>query len=221
MNPTIVLLPGLGADQRLFASLCSMVPGISVPLWPALEPGDSITTFAKRLVSSIPRGDNIYLGGSSFGGMVALELAASVRPKGLFLIGSCTNPASIPSVLRLLGTILSILPAPLFRPRHWMLPFVASRFGALNAQDKELLWSMAAGMPPAFLKWGIRALLSWQPTPVAAPIHHIHGSDDRIIPINLVHPDRSVPGGGHLLALTHPEEVAAFLSETISGHVLR
>ena len=44
------------------------------------------------------------------------------------------------------------------------------------------------------------------------PIHHIHGGDDRLIPVRRVNPDRVVEGAGHLLNLTHPDAVNDFLS---------
>jgi pimeloyl-ACP methyl ester carboxylesterase len=75
---------------------------------------------------------------------------------------------------------------------------------------------MAERTPASFLKWGVEAILSWHPSPVAVPVHHIHGSRDRLIPIGRVQPNRVVSGGGHLLTLTHPEQVVAFLSEAAS-----
>ena len=85
----------------------------------------------------------------------------------------------------------------------------------LVLQERQLFWATAAATPAAFLKWGIEAILSWPPTPVSAPVYHIHGRDDRLIPARLVEADRVVPGGGHLLTLTHPAEVNAFLMDVI------
>jgi len=213
MRPMIVLLPGLGADQRLFESVHSAVPSIVVPSWPATASGDSLSAFAKRLVTAIPSGENIYLGGASFGGMVALELAAFVKPKGVFLIGSCASPNSITPAAQLMRVLLHVVPASLFRPRRWMVPFLAPMFGSLTSSQKALFWSMAKHTPASFMRWGLGAIVSWQPSPVAVPVHSIHGSHDRLIPIGRVRPDRVVSGGGHLLTITHPKDVAAFLSD--------
>jgi pimeloyl-ACP methyl ester carboxylesterase len=158
----------------------------------------------------------MYLGGASFGGMVALELAALVKPRGIFLIGSCTSPRSITPVAQLMRAVLHLLPVPLFRPRRWMMPLVTPMFGRLTSDQRGLFFSMAERTPASFLKWGVEAILSWHPSPVAVPVHHIHGSRDRLIPIGRVQPNRVVSGGGHLLTLTHPEQVVAFLSEAAS-----
>src|SRR3972149_5947698 len=95
MKPTIVLLPGLGADQRRFQLQPAATPDLLIPSWPVPRPQDSLPAYAARLADAIPSSDCLYLGGSSFGGMVALELAALLRPKGGILIGGCTSPGGV------------------------------------------------------------------------------------------------------------------------------
>src|SRR5215510_13793278 len=74
MHMTVVLLPGLGADERLFAPQRAVLPGLIVPRWPEPRRDDSLPRFAARLADAVPKSDDLFLGGSSFGGMVALEL---------------------------------------------------------------------------------------------------------------------------------------------------
>jgi pimeloyl-ACP methyl ester carboxylesterase len=216
VKPTVVLFPGLGADHRLFRSQHAVLPDLIIPSWPAAGAHDSLTSFAAQFVDSIPRADDMYLGGSSFGGMVALELASLVKSKGVILIGSCTSPSSIATLARHMRSLAAALPVSAFHPRRWSLPFLLPKFGRLTREQRELFWSMASATPAAFLKWGVEAVMSWRPAPVPVNVHHIHGSDDRLIPLRLVKPDRVVPGGGHLLTLTHPRQVNAYLVETVS-----
>ena len=49
------------------------------------------------------------------------------------------------------------------------------------------------------------------------PIHHVHGEDDRIIPLRGVRPHVVVPRAGHLVNVTHPAEVNAFIKAVISA----
>lgn len=217
MKPTVVLLPGLGADGRLFGPQQAVVPDLHVPRWPEPRTKESLAEFAARMADAVPRSECLYLGGSSFGGMVALELAALLRPKGVFLIGSCTSPSSIAPLAPYVRLFAAALPVSFFHPRRWSLPFVLSQFGRLTSEQRELFWCMASMTPASFLKWGVEAILSWSPTPVDVRVHQIHGSNDRLIPLRLVKPHRVVPGGGHLLTLTHPQEVNNFLAETLSA----
>ena len=147
--------------------------------------------------------------------MVALELAALVRPRGVLLIGSCSHPSSISPLVRHLRSLTEALPTRAFQPRRWSLPLILPKFGRLGREDRDLFMSMALRTPASFLKWGVEAMLSWRPTPPQVPIHQIHGSADRLIPLRLVRPDRVVAGGGHLLSLTHPQEVNVFMAEAI------
>ena len=216
MTRTLVLLPGLGADSRLFDSQRAVVSELQVPSWPEPEPGQTLPAFAARLADSVPRSEQLFLGGSSFGGMVALELAALLKPQGVFLIGSCTTPSSIAPFARRLHPLVSALPVDAFRLRRWEMPIVLSAFGRLTSHQRELFWSMASVARPSFVKWGLGAILSWNPTPAGVPVYHVHGSGDRLIPLRLVRPQRVVPGAGHLLTLTHPQYVNEFLLQVLA-----
>jgi pimeloyl-ACP methyl ester carboxylesterase len=52
---------------------------------------------------------------------------------------------------------------------------------------------------------------------VDVPVHHVHGSRDRLIPLRRVRADRVVEGAGHLLTLTHPDAVSRFLIEIMEA----
>ena len=62
------------------------------------------------------------------------------------------------------------------------------------------------------------ALLRWKPheDSLAVPIRQIHGDRDHVLPHTLTTPDRLVHGGGHILPMTHAEEVNAFLREAMA-----
>ena len=216
----LVLLPGLAADHRLFDHQVGALNGrVLVPEWPAVAPGESLAAFARRLADSLPSPVPDVVGGASFGGMVALEVAAVLRPKAVVLLGSCTTPLAIAPVLRAAGRLAGALPTEFFRARPWTSPLVLPRFGRLETPERRLFWSMASGTPPTFLRWGCRAVLSWRPTPVAVPVFHLHGSLDRIIPARRVRATELVEGGGHLLSLTHPVATSEFLARVLADAV--
>ncbi len=68
------------------------------------------------------------------------------------------------------------------------------------------------------VRWGIEAITNWDgcDPPPGVPVHHIHGGDDELIPCRRVRPDVVVPGGGHLLNVTHADAVNAFLAERLA-----
>jgi len=209
----MVLLPGMGADARLFLAQSAALE-FTVPPWPLPAPDDSLQTYAARIASTLPEPPAV-IGGASFGGMVAIEVAAIMRPNAVALMGSCATPSAIAPAIRALGRMALALPTALFRPRRSASPLLAPKFGELDREQKALFWAMAAAVPASFLRWACGAVLSWRPTPHDVPVFHIHGDRDRLIPVDRVEPTEIVRGAGHLLTLTHPAEVTAFLGRVV------
>lgn len=66
-------------------------------------------------------------------------------------------------------------------------------------------------------RWAVSAILNWNPRPLeGVPIFQIHGPHDRVIPAKYVEPDVLLPSGGHLINLTHADEVNAFIEKVIA-----
>ncbi|HEY0140718.1 MAG TPA: hypothetical protein VGF48_07470 [Thermoanaerobaculia bacterium] len=80
MTKRLLLLPAVGADRRLFDSQRSCAAELHVIEWidPA-APDEPLAHYAQRLASSVDTSRPFVLGGASFGGMVALQLARHVR----------------------------------------------------------------------------------------------------------------------------------------------
>lgn len=213
MPTRLLLLPGIGADRRLFDAQRSCAAEVQVVEWiPPLAPSEPLTSYAHRLAANIDTSAPFVIGGASFGGMVALELARRIHPKAVVLIGSCRSPSSLPSSYRLLRACSDLVPDALLGRSFVAAPWIASRFGLASPDHRRLFAEMLRHTPPSFVRWAARAIFGWagvEDLPV--PIHHIHGEDDRIIPLRSVRPDVVVKGAGHLLNVTHRDEVNAFL----------
>jgi pimeloyl-ACP methyl ester carboxylesterase len=50
----------------------------------------------------------------------------------------------------------------------------------------------------------------------STPIFQIHGAKDLVLPAKNAQPDVVVPGAGHALSMSHPDEVTAFLKSFIA-----
>ena len=213
----LVFLPGLGADARLFEAQRRAFPTLEVPRWLAPPDQEPLERFAARMASGVAPDAVLYLGGVSFGGMVALEMARHLRPRGVFLIGSCSNPGELPTYTRFLGRALRIFPARISKAPDKIRPLLRLKFGAATKEHEELLFQMLLDTPISFLRWGCRAILDWKPAgPPPVPVWRIHGAADHLIPASLVRADRVVEGAGHLVNLTHPQEVERFIREHVS-----
>jgi hypothetical protein len=72
VDPPLILLPGMAADGRLFRFQRAILPCLCTPAW--IEPFDRepLTDYAQRFARSITPHGRCFVGGASFGGIVAL-----------------------------------------------------------------------------------------------------------------------------------------------------
>jgi pimeloyl-ACP methyl ester carboxylesterase len=204
------MLPGLGADERLFEPQRAVLPRLEVPPWLPHDEDETLADYGRRMAATVDPTEPFYLGGVSFGGMVAQEMARHLRPRAILLIASCRRGDAIAQHLKYFVRFADLFPERVFE--QGLSPAFASKFGRLDPQEEELLEQMFASVLPRFVRWGIAAITAWPGVEgLDVPIFHIHGSDDEWIPLKSVQPDQVIRGGGHLINLTHAAEVNAFL----------
>jgi pimeloyl-ACP methyl ester carboxylesterase len=219
MTKRLMLLPGVGADRRLFDEQRSCAADLQIIDWidPA-APDEPLSDYAKRLAASLDAPRPFVIGGASFGGMVALELARHLQPDAVILIGSCRSPSSLPVSYRFLRACSDLVTEVLFGRSFAASPLIASRFGVRSREHRHLFSDMLRQTSPSFVRWATRAIFGWQGIDeLPVPIHHIHGEDDRIIPLRRVTPDAVVSRAGHMLSVTHPAEVNAFIDAVMAS----
>lgn len=205
----LILLPGLGADGRMFSSLQIGLPQLITPPWIKPVRGESVAEYARRFAPIIDPGGPCFIGGASFGGVVAQELAAILpNVRACFVIGSLRSGDAKPwriRVLRPITPLVSILP--------WISPLLVRVIGTLLRPPTRGVLIQLADADRSVLRWGAGAVLSWRPSPEIQRVRilQIHGDRDRVFPIRLTHPDCIVSGAGHLIAITHAKQVLEFL----------
>jgi pimeloyl-ACP methyl ester carboxylesterase len=204
------LIPGLGADERVFQFL-RLQGEVQVLHWLAPQnPQETLPHYAVRLAAGVPENQPCWLVGVSFGGVLALEIA-QMRPLArVVLISSFTGPKELPWLGRLARAtgLHRLVPASLL-PR---LPRVAQWFfGVKNGREYQLLRQILHDTDPHFTKWAIAQLLAWTGRPAPLAIR-IHGTDDRLLPAGAAHSQYHLPGG-HLIIISQAREISRLLNE--------
>ena len=211
----LVLIPGLGADARLFAAVRDLDPVI--PPWLPVDGGD-LAAYARRYVEAgwIRPGDRI--GGSSFGGMLAQEIARLVPLRCLLLITTCRSRLGISPGLRFLSPLSRLVPVV-----HEPAPFIAKILGIKLGAVKPAHWRIVEGWvragEPRYLRWAARTAGAWRGValPSGLPVFQIHGSHDRLMPVVHSGADTVITGAGHLLPITHPAVFRAWLERSLAA----
>lgn len=208
----LIMLPGMGADARLFQSQLERFPTLRVPAWISPRTGDSLRAYAYRLAGAVDPGVPFIVGGASFGGVVALEMLPHLRARACVLIGSIRSPAELSRKWRLLRPLALLGPERLRE-----LAALGTSVPGLGRKTARRLAKLARP-EVGFVRWAMCAVLRWQPTPLprGVPIFQIHGELDDTLPASLTRADVVVPGGRHALSLFNPTAVNQFLSQILA-----
>jgi pimeloyl-ACP methyl ester carboxylesterase len=198
----------MGADARMFRAQQLAFPQLEVATWIAPEPRESLTHYAGRMVERYSPGRDCFIGGASFGGVAALEMACLIQPRACILIGGLRDRAGLPHSYRWLKGMSGVTRCapPAARLGLWTIGF------ALGTVSRGVLRQLSEA-DGRFLSWATRALLDWQPSPGVDKLNvvQIHGDRDWLLPLRLNCAERIVPQAGHLLSITHPAEVNDFI----------
>ncbi len=234
---SILYLPGLGADHRLFRPQLDRYGG-EVAEWPEVDLRDGERRGLERFVATLlddlhrrGRWRGRLLVGFSFGGQIALSLARLAceqglpAPGGLLLLSAPRRTEQITRRFRRQVAAAAWIPGGLLR---WAArTVVAPRFGrvcGLDASQQRELQRMAAALDPNSFRRLARIAAAWsfdaadEARLSATPIRHLHATLDPVIPPPPESLRGVVPiaGTAHLLPWTHADRVAEAI-EALGG----
>lgn len=216
MTPRLIMLPGLAADARLFGPQRAAFEPFEVPPWLPVRKDDSLADYARRMAESFDTTEPFILVGVSLGGMLAQEIARHSNPVCVILVSSCDDGDQVPRYFHWFEALTRPIPDRVLGTGRVLAPFISRYFSGATAEHAELTAAMVRSTPIEFIRWGAHAIFEWRGAgELSCPVYHIHGDADRLIPPENVTADRIVEGGGHLINVTHPDQVNAFIAECI------
>jgi hypothetical protein len=209
--PTWYLIPGLGADERVFRRL-RLAGTVHILQWLAPQsPTEPLAHYAARLAEAVPLHAPCWLVGVSFGGLLAQEIGRWRPLARVVLISSLGQPADLPPLLRVARAtkLHRLVPFGLLK---WLPRLAQWFFGARGGTEYRLLRQILHDTDPAFARWATAQLLAWR-GPGLPGIVRLHGTRDRLLPAGAAHIDYRVPGAGHFLIVSHAVQVSQMLNE--------
>lgn len=202
-EPTIFLLPGLGATADLFADYQFPFPSRTVEYPAPCSRDEGFTDYARRLITenSIRPGDSLI--GVSLGGMMACEIARHISIRKITLVSSCTDSQHIQPVIRRMRPFSRVVPWRFIQ----RVPFPNFILGPTRKRAMAMLRVANA----EFIPWACLNAAVFHCPARHPDLVQIHGDRDPVFPISRQEIHHTVRGGDHLMILSRRQEIEPLL----------
>jgi len=181
----LVILPGTDGTGALLGEFVAALGNLSSLVIP--YPSDQLLSYeqlAEFIRPKLPESEPYFLLGESFGGPLAILLAASSSCTGVILCASFARYP--PSLLRLLAPLASLVPIKLV-PRWLLSWFLLGRWStpALRAQLASVLRSISSPVLLARVRAALRVNAVPQLSALGVRLLYLQASHDRIVPASV------------------------------------
>lgn len=215
MTKTVYLIPGVGANDKIFQNL--EFPGCEIVhiKWPKHKKGENIQQYVKKLLPQIRKDTQPILVGLSFGGIVAIELSKLIEAHKIILISSIKTHHERPLKLMFLNSLKfhRLLPGKLVVQFRFWLNWL---LGKLSEKDWELVEQMIQEANIEFNEWAVDQVIHWHHDEEVPNLVHIHGTRDRIFPSFYVKKAIWIKGGSHFMIVNRAEEINKIIKRELA-----
>lgn len=214
MQKTIYVISGLGVDESVFTNLSFGQSEVVFLKWIKPSNDDTLNTYAEKLRSQI-KDENPIIVGLSFGGMIAVELAKLMTFHKLILLSSAKTKYEIPWYYRWPAklNLHRAIPISLLKKANFISYYF---FGIVGIENKLLLKSILENTDGAFLKWAINQIVKWDNHTLPSRYLHLHGKNDRILPIQFIENCIALENAGHFMVMQNAGEINASIENYLA-----
>ncbi|HTD39248.1 MAG TPA: alpha/beta hydrolase [Mucilaginibacter sp.] len=210
----IFLIPGLGADERIFQYLDLQGHQVIAVKWIEPEKQDNLSTYAQKLIDYYSITPQSIVIGNSLGGMLAIEIAKKVELNKAIIISSIKTINEAPGSFKW----YRLLPLYKLIPSKWLTStgfMVKKAMGKMSKHHQELFISMLKGTSPKFVKWALGAIPHWDNQIIPPNVYHITGDKDKIFPYKRIKGATIIEGGTHIMIFNKAKQINSWLKETL------
>lgn len=210
----IYIFSGLGVDKRVFDKIDFGNLNPKFIDWIEPNKNEPLSNYCKRISKEI-KAENPILIGLSFGGIVAVEISKIIKIQNVILIASAKTKNELPLLYRIAGSlrITKLIPASILKQQNFLTNWF---FGVNSQEDKKLLGRILTETNPKFLKWAINEIANWKNLQKPMNYIHIHGNNDKIIPVKNVEANFIIENGGHFMTVNKPKEIEKIIKNVIT-----
>ncbi|WP_428331362.1 alpha/beta hydrolase [Mucilaginibacter sp.] len=210
----IFLIPGLGADTRIYNNLDFYDHDVTCVDWILPHQTDTLTTYAQKLVYQYNITPKSIVVGNSLGGMLAVEIAKILTLQKVILISSIKTINEAPGYFSLFKNlpVYKLISPKLFSSMEFLIRFA---FGKMNDADSWLFNDMLKNSSPVFMKWAMGAILHWDNQIVPPNLVHITGDHDHVFNYRKIKDAIIVKGGTHIMIFDKAKEINKLLKKIL------
>lgn len=209
----IYIFSGLGVDERVFDNIDFSGLNISFVDWIDPLKNETFERYAFRISKDFEK-DSILIG-LSFGGMLAVEVSKIIPVKKVILIASAKNKNELPKWFLIAGKLKlnRIVPTYLLKTTNFITNWL---FGVTTSTEKLLLKNIIKDTDSNFLKWAINQIVNWKNLSVPQNCIHIHGTNDRILPMKHLKVNYQIKNGSHFMTVNKAKEIEVIIKKLCS-----
>ncbi len=210
---TFYLIPGLGANERVFKNLALQPHEVIILHWIEPKEKESLKEYSLRMAAEqIDFSKEVVLVGLSMGGFIAKEIAQHHQVKKTIILSSIQLSTQFSIAIKL-ARMIPVHKFISIGALKWLNHLTANYFFSVKDDiSKKALHKTIDETDSKFLSWAIEAILKWKNHTYLEEIVHIHGNKDRIFPLNYINtPYHLIEGGGHWMVVEKGKEISEII----------
>lgn len=213
----IYLVPGLATDKTIYKDLVNELDApCEVIEFKPLDDDESLHDYAIKMSEEIDESEPFVIIGTSFGGILAMEIAKIKHPEKIIIISSAKNREELSPIMKLKGASFFISMVPdkimkhIFNKGFHISTYVKKSYKAIYNEDTKAMVAKSTG---GFDKWVMKQVSDWDSDYEHQSLLHIHGDKDIVFPIKHIGNCYVIKGGGHPMIINKYKEIGKVITD--------
>ena len=220
-NYTLYLVPGFLTDRTIYKEFllderlnCKVLEFID-----PLDKDELIEEYAKRMSELIDTNENVALLGTSFGGILSIEIAKHINVEKIILVSSVKDRSELNPMMKVKNSskLLDIVPDSFVKSAIVAGYSIGNKIVPdLKEIRNEEIGIMIHKIDGTLEKWIIKKVNTWKGKNEVKDFLHLHGDKDPVFPIKNIKDYELVENGNHNMIIVKLElirdRVVKFLS---------
>jgi|SaaInl5LU_22_DNA_1037371.scaffolds.fasta_scaffold34528_3 hypothetical protein len=208
----LYLIPGFLTDKTIYKDFlnddrfdCEVLEFITTE-----SAEETIENYAGRLGNKIDTTQDFSILGTSFGGILAVEIAKQLPPDSLIFISSVKNRKEMNPLMKWekSSSLLDFIPSKVVKKTIEAGYTIGSKIVPdLREINSEAINEMVHSIDGRLEKWIIKKINTWHGENPTENFLHLHGDKDHVFPVKNIEKCEIVKGGNHNMILTKSEEI--------------